>query len=185
MHAFVLVACLAAVSSAATVPTTSGGGNVARRSGGGLESLHQATRREGDKDLVPANWPMSHCGCDNKLAEKDTNDAVAALVAQIPDGGLPFAGTSIHSISGGTVAFLCRWEEKNHELVHKGDVTEALKVVTDRCGLYKAGSLSGHIAGKKPDDGFGFWVGYMQWTDGLDFCKDAAASPATDCPKSK
>lgn len=172
MRASTLIVALAAICRAATIPTLAT-----------ADSNSTASQPDLDKRYAYTDpyWPYSHCSCNNKLNQKDTDDALKALLEQLKSRPR-FAGKSIYSISGSTVAFLCRWNNTNQEPVTIGLVQPMLPIIKQRCGSYIAGTVSGTHPEKDPGAGYGFWLGYMQHQKGLDFCRGADSAPARDCP---
>ncbi|UNI13976.1 hypothetical protein JDV02_000661 [Purpureocillium takamizusanense] len=175
MHASTFLVALAAIGChAATIPASSSSDAAA------AAATHNPLDRR-DNYSYFGDWPFSHCGCSNKLNEKDTDNAVNALKEQLKSGPR-FGFKSFYSISGSVVAFVCRWRPSNQEPLTLATVEPILPVIAERCGAYIAGTVAGAHPEKDPGFGYGFWVGYMEYREGLDFCQGANSSPARDCP---
>ncbi|KAK3082330.1 hypothetical protein LTS18_004242 [Coniosporium uncinatum] len=122
--------------------------------------------------LAKRGWGHTYCGCGIELSHDDTDAAVADLKAQLGDRSYINPGEAYYSVRGGVVAFVCN-DDGNAPLKAWTDVvTQAAQQVTDSCGLYIAGSTGAN---------FEFSIGYMQNSDGLDFCGSALSSGAGSC----
>jgi len=198
MHVSIVVAGLAAMCKAATTTAAAAGGNstadrVDRRISKRFNRYTGFNPYTGPP-LRPSgysapNWPLYHCGCNNKLDERDLRLAKNGFYDQlhVSGSGLKFTGKSMYSISGSCVVFACRWNDTNKEAVTTDIITQAMMDIWGQCGGNTAGTVSVVHNDKKPQDGYGFWLGYMRYEKGLDFCKGADSSPARDCfrrPKS-
>jgi len=153
-----------------------------RRSASGAEihesvqwaPLHRrTTTSSGEKHQLAKRDDMgTYCGCDNDLSHDDTDAAVADLKAQLGDGSYIDPSLATYSVRGSVVAFVCN-NDGNAPLKAWADiVTQAALQVTNACGWYVAGTAGAN---------FEFSIGYMQNSNGLDFCANALSSPVGSC----
>lgn len=135
-------------------------------------------------DGIIATW----CGCGFDMNHGNCDAAVADLIEQTGhgDGVSCNLGDSYYSIRGDVVAFACNnWPTSVDTSADKfqwtdWQLTNSYATITKLCGWY--------VAGTNNWDG-GWWkidfntpnIGYMRWSEGLDFCYDATISPRGSC----
>jgi len=125
-----------------------------------------------------------YCGCGFTLDPGDCNAAVADLSNQLingPNGGcvsIP-RDYSYYSIRGSVVAFVCNLSGVPFDICGMG-YGNSLKDVTAHCGEYIAGTEEVSVYQVGIEVGASY-NGYMRYSNGLDFCANAATSPAGSC----
>ncbi|KAK8078728.1 hypothetical protein PG994_002535 [Apiospora phragmitis] len=140
-----------------------------------LEAAAPVDKRQTDAggggDMPHNKW---HCGCGFNLNHGDCDAAVADMEHQLGDG-YPGAAIDEHmsyySIRGSVVAFVCAYSVGFG--YHGSDFANAAAGITGRCGWYIAGTMTTAIEGGN--------VGYMRYSPGLDFCRNADTAQATHC----
>ncbi|KAH8812871.1 hypothetical protein F5884DRAFT_317843 [Xylogone sp. PMI_703] len=122
------------------------------------------------------------CGCGFTLNHGDCDAAVADLKTQPEKYGSIGPYLSHYSIRGSVVAFACNIRGGLNGIgsVDYSDwmVTRVLQVVTDKCGWYIAGT--GIYEDLFLDDEYPE-IGYMRYSNGLDFCVAADSASAGSC----
>jgi hypothetical protein len=132
------------------------------------------------------------CGCGYTLNPGDCDAAVADLTNQLNHGGGPNNCGVIprerawYSIRGSVVAFACVGLLADEPIVICGkDLADSLSAVTGRCGRYMAGTMMRTMYSPNLEIGIApsgaAALGYMRYSDGLDFCKHAEDDRATKC----
>jgi hypothetical protein len=113
------------------------------------------------------------CGCGFGVDHQNTDDAVADLKNQLGDDGQYLLGAqAYYSVRGSVVAFACNLDADATLLVWTDIITQSAGQITSACGLYVAGTAGGL---------YSYAFGYMQYSNGLDFCTNALGSPANHC----
>jgi hypothetical protein len=112
------------------------------------------------------------CGCGFNMNKGDCDAAVANLKDQFGSGNTVPADLSWYAISGSVVAFMCNYGGEGPQWMSSAGFAGALEFITQECGEYIAGSIG--------DTGI-YSNGYMRYSDGLNFCANALASPASSC----
>lgn len=115
------------------------------------------------------------CGCGIGLNHGNTDAAVQDLKNQFGSGSRNQGSINYYSIRGDVVAFSCL-QNAGFTVASANYLTRAFAKVTERCGWYIAGT-----AQLEPDAAQPSVAGYMRYTNGLDFCRNAFASPKTKC----
>jgi hypothetical protein len=131
------------------------------------------------KEKRERHWE-TFCGCGIELNHDNCDDAVQDLKDQMGSTvWLVAPHTAFYSIRGDAVAFSCNNGDVGDALTSGDWVTEAAELVTRGCGWYIAGT------GKCLFITFDLNttdMGYMIWSDGVDFCGNAEASSDWQCP---
>ena len=125
----------------------------------------------------PGAADLTYCGCGFTVDHGDCDAAVANLKNQVANGATVQPQMSYYAIRGSVVAFICSYSSSPVP-VTVGLITTAAGHITDRCGLYIAGTYESLIA---PNDLAGYNIGYMQYYSGLNFCSAAVGSTSTCC----
>jgi len=129
-----------------------------------------------------------HCGCGFNMDPLNCDRAVVKLKDQLrgffdADGhAIPDEGIKPHSAAwqtyGDVVAFICNLSDETVRMQPDSFYGKLLGDITTHCGRYIAGTWSVRGA---PEQAPPLDVGYMRYTPGLDFCKEAATSPVGSC----
>jgi len=120
------------------------------------------------------------CGCSFPVNHANCDAAVADLKNQVGPHGVQFTKQmSYYSIRNNVVAFICCFHPTGWSEVTVDLITKAAASITDRCGWYIAGTHIVALGGSA--DVFGYDIGYMQYTSGLDFCAHARNSGQNCC----
>jgi hypothetical protein len=128
------------------------------------------------KQLTKRGWGHTHCGCGTQLTHNNTDAAVINLKSRLvgkaqwvnPD-------SSIYSIRGDVVAFVCNKDGNAPLKAWKNIVDQATKQVSEKCGNYVVGSTGAP---------YEFSIGYMKYVnnkDGTNFCGDSLKPPKDSC----
>ncbi|KAF9696718.1 hypothetical protein EKO04_005159 [Ascochyta lentis] len=116
------------------------------------------------------------CGCGIGLDHGSTDAAVQDLKNQIGPNNRNQNDINYYSIRGGVVAFSCL-DDAWWTTTESGYLTNAYSTITARCGWYIAGTAELSPDGAAEPS----VVGYMRYTNGLDFCRNAWASNRASC----
>jgi hypothetical protein len=108
------------------------------------------------------------CGCGYYMNHDNCDAAVQDLRNQFGGGSKSQPGLSFYSIRGDIVAFACSREATTAYQWTSDDIARSYTGVTARCGFYVAGTLQI----------FDTFFGYMQYSNGIDFCRDSSNSNA-------
>lgn len=141
-------------------------------------------RDYGWADGIIETW----CGCGFDMNHDNCDAAVADLIEQTGHGDGVSCNfmDNYYSIRGDVVAFACNDHLGSIETASgkfqwtDWQLTTSYAAITKLCGWY--------IAGTNNWDG-GWWaidfntpnIGYMRWSEGLDFCYNAVSSGASSC----
>ncbi|KAF1825220.1 uncharacterized protein K489DRAFT_429513 [Dissoconium aciculare CBS 342.82] len=112
------------------------------------------------------------CGCGYTMNPGNCDAAVQDLKNQM--GKYIGPHLSFYSIRSNVVAFACNQGSQN-VYADAGTYGTQLQKITSACGRYIAGSLD-LVGGSNP-----FIVGYMRYSNGLDFCRDSTISGNNRC----
>lgn len=116
---------------------------------------------------------MTHCGCGITLDQASTNRALHGIMNQCGTQCKVRPGESMFTIQDKVVAFICFGGHTSSEWINGAHLW-----LEYACGANIAGSAyfeDGRIL--KPV------IGYMGYSEGLDFCRDSLNSPSASCPK--
>lgn len=133
-----------------------------------------ATTRDMDvsKRQVAGNGEF-WCGCGNPLVPSNCDAAVSNLERQLPTNGDTRIYNNYYAINGPVVAFVCIIGKYAADLTG-GEVSAYYGQITAKCGRYISGTFEHAQEGT-------YFVGYMQYTPGLNFCDDATHSTHHSC----
>jgi hypothetical protein len=114
------------------------------------------------------------CGCGYYMDPGNCDAAVTNIRNQLNQGNPVPAGHSFYAIQNNVVAFACNYGSV--DFTTNGDsFGHSLESITNACGRYVAGSKDTGFNGDS------FIVGYMQYSNGIDFCHDSTNSPQSSC----
>lgn len=151
------------------------------------ERLDDANVGLAERELTRRSDPGDHatiyCGCGNNLDHGNCDTAVAALKAQLGNGVALKYGQNYFTIVDNVVAFVCPLQTASEGTYSSQGAADSFSKISDTCGEYVAGTVlwTDVAIGKgAPTKVYGD-VGYMIYTDGLDFCAQAQGGTASSC----
>jgi hypothetical protein len=113
------------------------------------------------------------CGCRNGMDHDSTND-VNYQLGLILGSAYSIPGNSAsYYIKGPSVAFMCN-KDQFSATVNQGMIPTGCEKITAACGLFVAGTW--RVDGLPAMD-----FGYMDYTNGEDFCRNAEGSRQHSC----
>ncbi|KAE9377577.1 hypothetical protein N431DRAFT_461176 [Stipitochalara longipes BDJ] len=113
------------------------------------------------------------CGCRNGM-DHGTTDDVNGHLGNILGNGYSIPGNAAsYYVEGPSVAFMCN-KDSFSATVNQGMIPTGCEKITAACGLYVAGTY--RIDGLPAMD-----FGYMDYTNGEDFCRNAEGSGSHSC----
>jgi hypothetical protein len=120
-------------------------------------------------------WSVAY-GCGIGLDHGNTDAAVQDLKNQVGPDNRNQKDINFYSIRGDVVAFSCL-DHAWWTMTEASYLTNSFSTITSRCGWYIAGT-----AEQNPDQAAEpAIVGYMRYTNGLDFCRNAFNSNQQSC----
>ncbi|KAF2129192.1 hypothetical protein P153DRAFT_404235 [Dothidotthia symphoricarpi CBS 119687] len=152
--------------------TDDSGNEVHELIGKGVEVQSAESTIEARDNRTWQTW----CGCGIGLDHGNTDAAVQDLKNQIGPNQINQNNVNYYSIRGNVVAFSCI-QEAWFTTSEASYLTNAFAEITSRCGWYIAGTAQLSPDGAADPS----VVGYMQYSNGLNFCGNAASSNRASC----
>jgi hypothetical protein len=113
-----------------------------------LDEAKEGVQARTEESLISRRSCGAGLGCDDlTLNTGDTDAANADLQNQCGLGIRVPTGNSVYSIRGNIVAFYCQWTSA--PVCTANSSRHANELITDCCGLYRAGSYSDDTAGSR------------------------------------